>query len=55
MWLLVRARDNCCVLCDLTSRRAFTWYMVHQLTVSTEQCRQVLTVAILLCDDFPVW
>ena len=26
----VRARDNCCVLCDVTRNILFTWYMVHQ-------------------------
>ena len=29
--------------------------MVHQLTVNIESCRQILAVAILLCDDFSVW
>ena len=26
----VRARDHCCVLCDITWDLLFTWYMVHQ-------------------------
>ena len=29
--------------------------MVHQLIVNIESWRQILTVAILLCDDFSVW
>ena len=57
IWLLIRARDNSCVLCDVTRDMLSLGIkiMVHQLTVSTESCRQILTVAILLCDDFPVW
>ena len=27
----LRARDHCCVLCDVTRDLLFTWYMVHQL------------------------
>ena len=26
----LRARDHCCVLCDVTRDLLFTWYMVHQ-------------------------
>ena len=26
----LRARDHCCVLCDITRELLFTWYVVHQ-------------------------